>query len=260
MTTPPPPDSSPAAADRRSLLPRIAFGLALLAALLVLLAGPGSRGGLWDFRTGFALLKWGAYLGIAAALACVAALFLARRARGLAIAGLVMALAAVGIPWSFMRSAQGVPPIHDITTDTGNPPPFVAVLPLRAEAPNPAAYEGEAIAAQQRAAYPDIRPLMLTLPPPAAFDEALAAARGMGWEMVAADRNQGRIEATDRTFWFGFKDDVVIRVMPASGITRVDVRSVSRVGKSDVGANARRVREYLAKLRERVPQAVAEVS
>ena len=68
--------------------------------------------------------------------------------------------------------------------------------------------------------------------------------------LVAAEAADGRIEATDTTFWFGFKDDVVVRVQPADNGSRIDVRSESRVGKSDVGTNARRIRAYLAKLAE----------
>ncbi|HEX2187941.1 MAG TPA: DUF1499 domain-containing protein [Longimicrobiaceae bacterium] len=236
------------------------FALALLAGLLVLLAGPGSRWGWWDFRTGFTLLRWGAYLGIAAAIVCAVAVFRAWNMSGrwLAVAGVVIAVLAFAVPWSFRRAAAGAPPIHDITTDTRNPPAFVAVAPLRADAPNPAAYEGEEVAAQQRSAYPDIQPLMFSAPQSVVFDDALTTARALGWEIVAADREQGRIEATATTTWFGFKDDVVIRVLPTAGITRVDVRSVSRVGRGDMGANAGRIRSFLERMRERRPAAVVQ--
>jgi uncharacterized protein (DUF1499 family) len=237
-----------------------AFALALLAGLMVLAAGPGTRAGWWDFRMGFNLLKWGAYLGILAAVVCLAAAVRAWRMNGrwLALAGVAIALAAVLVPWSFRRGAMGAPPIHDITTDTRNPPAFVAVAPLRADAPNPVAYEGETIAEQQRRAYPDLQPVMMTAPLSVVFDDALAAAQQMGWEIVDSNREQGRIEATATTTWFGFKDDVVIRVMPASGVSRVDVRSKSRVGRGDAGANAARIRGYLERLRNRRPQAVVE--
>jgi len=86
------------------------------------------------------------------------------------------------------------------------------------------------------------------VPPPVAFSRALEAAERMGWTLVANNPAEGRIEATDTTFWYGFKDDIVIRVTPAGAGSRVDVRSVSRVGRSDIGTNARRVRRYLAKL------------
>ncbi|MGZ4877228.1 MAG: DUF1499 domain-containing protein, partial [Candidatus Angelobacter sp.] len=87
------------------------------------------------------------------------------------------------------------------------------------------------------------------VPPAQAFDRAAAAAHGMKWEMVATDPAQGRIEATATTFWFGFKDDIVVRIAADGNGSRVDVRSLSRIGKSDVGANARRVRDYLAKVK-----------
>jgi uncharacterized protein (DUF1499 family) len=225
--------------------------VSLLAVLLLLAAGPGTRLGLWDFRFGFQLLRWGAYLGIAGAGIGLVALL--GRTAGASIARPVIAIMlgalATVVPWRWMEQAKRVPAIHDISTDTERPPAFVAVLPLRADAPNPPEYEGEAIASQQREAYPDILPLRVPHPPGATFARALAAARESGWEIVAADSAAGRIEATATTAWFGFKDDVVVRVEGEGSGSRVDVRSVSRVGKSDVGANARRIREYLGRLR-----------
>jgi uncharacterized protein (DUF1499 family) len=166
----------------------------------------------------------------------------------LAVAGLLVGLTVVGIPWQMKRTAQRVPAIHDISTDTDDPPRFDAVLPLRKEEPNAADYGGPEIARQQHAAYPDVRPLLLRIPSHQAFTQALHAAEAMGWEIVAADPVEGRLEATDTTFWFGFKDDIVVRVQAQPDGSRVDVRSVSRVGKSDVGTNARRIREYLRRL------------
>ena len=101
------------------------------------------------------------------------------------------------------------------------------------------------IAAQQREAYPDLQPAMLDAPPAEAFERALAAVYRMRWQLVQADEPAGRIEATDTTFWFGFKDDVVIRVRPDGGGSRIDVRSLSRVGGGDAGTNAARIREYV---------------
>jgi uncharacterized protein (DUF1499 family) len=231
----------------------ISFLAAALAALLLLLAGPGVRLGLWSFRTGFDLLRWGAYLGLAA-LAVALIQLLVPRWRGqrpwlLGLAVVLGALAA-GVPWYWRRLASRVPPIHDISTDTADPPVFVAVLPLRADAPNPAAYGGPELAAEQAKGYPDIHPLVLPATPPgAAFARARAAARAAGWTIVAADSAAGRVEATATTGWFGFKDDVVVRIRPEGQGSRVDVRSVSRVGKSDVGTNARRIRAYLDRLR-----------
>jgi uncharacterized protein (DUF1499 family) len=86
------------------------------------------------------------------------------------------------------------------------------------------------------------------LPPNDAFFRALAAVEALGWELVDANRQEGRIEATDSTFWFGFKDDIVIRVQPQGSGAKVDARSVSRVGKGDVGINAKRLRRFFEAL------------
>jgi len=230
--------------------------LSLLAALLLLAAGPGTRLELWDFRTGFALMRWAAFIGLAGAALALVLLLLPRTRRGgragLLVA-LVLGLGTAFVPWNGMRQARAVPPIHDITTDTRRPPEFVAILPLRADAPNPATYGGPEVAQAQLAAYPDLRTHQIDGTPAQAFERALQTARGMGWEIVSADAAAGRIEATDTTFWFGFKDDVVIRVEAGRGEadgagSRIDVRSVSRVGQSDVGTNAARIRAYLQAL------------
>lgn len=141
------------------------------------------------------------------------------------------------------------PRIHDISTDTDHPPLFVDVLPLRASAKNGATYGGSRVAAQQREAYPDIVPVDLAIAPSLAFARSRAVVIAMGWAPVSADSSAGRIEATATTRWFRFKDDVVIRIRPREGGSRVDVRSVSRVGNSDLGKNAERVRDFVARLR-----------
>lgn len=240
-----------------SNLSRIAvagFVLAVAAAVAAMLAGLGTRGGWWDYRMGFQILRWAVYAAIAGAGVSLLGLGFTLRAparRGvlLALLGLAIGLVTVYVPWQWRRTAQRVPPIHDITTDLENPPPFEAILPLRTNAPNPSEYGGDSIAVQQREGYPDLGPLVLEAPRTEVFGLALQTAREMGWEIVDSDRDEGRIEATDTTFWFGFKDDIVIRVAEeAGGGTRVDVRSVSRVGRSDVGTNAARIREFLEKL------------
>ncbi len=102
------------------------------------------------------------------------------------------------------------------------------------------------LTAVQHAYYPNIRPLPAPgTPPQAAFKAALKAARGMGWKIVAADASIGHIEATATTAWFGFKDDIAINVMPVNTGSVINVRSESRLGLSDLGKNARRVRAYL---------------
>ena len=243
---------------KRSISWVVILGAGLAAAsALMLLAGPvGYRLGILPLRVALqTLLKWGAYGAIAAAVVSLAGLVVtltrpreARRGILLAAISLLTGVVLIGIPGRF-RMGPPKPPIHDITTDTQEPPEYVAVLPLRVNAPNTTVYGGENIASQQREAYPDLQPLILNVPPPQAFDRAVATVREMGWELVAADAPAGRIEATDTTFWYGFKDDVVIRVRPSDNGSRIDVRSLSRVGGGDAGTNAKRVRRYLDALR-----------
>lgn len=232
-------------------LSRLVLLVAIVAAILLLIAGPGTRMGWWDFRAGFSLMKYATFIGIGAAALALIGLLVPRVRRGgagLLVVALVLGLVVAYVPWQGMRTARSVPPIHDISTDTQQPPAFVEVLALRADASNPSVYPGDEVAAQQRIAYPDLQPLRLDVGADAAFDRALAAAESMGWEIVAADKASGRIEATDTTFWFGFKDDVVVRVQGDAGSSVIDVRSVSRVGQSDVGKNAQRIRSYLAEI------------
>jgi hypothetical protein len=133
-------------------------------------------------------------------------------------------------------------------TDAENPPLFSSILPLRADAENPAAYGGTEVASLQHEGYPLLRSGSVRRPPAALFPQALQAAVDMGWEIVNADADLLRIEATDTTVWFGFKDHVVNRLSPFATGSRVDVRSVSRAGKSDVGASARRINAYIARI------------
>ena len=229
------------------------LGLALVAGGILLTAALGYRIHVLPLGTAFSLLRWGAYAGEAALVVSFlgVVLTLARRTRikGLAVAVLGVLIGAVSytLPARQQAMARELPPIHDITTDTDDPPVFVAVLPLRADAPNTAEYD-PSVAAQQREAYPDLTSINLDVPPAQAFEQALAAAQAIGWELVAEEVEAGRIEATATTFWFGFKDDVVVRIGPADRGSRIDVRSVSRVGRGDVGANARRIRGFRKEL------------
>jgi uncharacterized protein (DUF1499 family) len=234
-------------------LSRSALLLALISAVVAILAGFGSRMEWWHFRIGFQMLTWAAYggggSGILGLVGCVAAIWRGQRSAALlALVGLMVGLVVVGLPWNMKRTAQRVPPIHDISTDTESPPRFADILPLRKSAANSTEYGGPEIAAQQHAAYPDIQPVTLRMPGQQAFTQALQAAEAMGWDIVASNAGEGRIEATDTTLWFGFKDDIVVRIQARGDESRVDVRSVSRVGKSDVGTNARRIRAYVRKL------------
>ena len=233
---------------------RILLPGALLGALLLLASGPGTRFGIWEYGTGFLLMRVAFFVGLVAAALAFLLLLVPKMRREMAFGltmALVIGLATAWVPWSGYRTVMSLPFIHDITTDTENPPEFVAVAPLRADAPNPVAYPGAEVAAQQREAYPDIHTLEYKQSAEATFDRALQVSEDLGWDIVAAESGEGRIEATATTFWFGFKDDVVIRIESTESGSRLDIRSKSRVGRSDVGKNAARIREFVAAMQPR---------
>jgi uncharacterized protein (DUF1499 family) len=227
----------------------IGYWLGLLGVLVLLIAGPGYKWHLWSLKIGLLFMIPAAlFLGLAAIILSLIGVFRSQsKSRGLL--GLILGLVAAGLPASNINTAAHSP-IHDVSTDTSNPPQYVAVMPARnsVQHGNSTTYDDKT-AKTQREIYPDITPVNLDVPPAQAFDRALAAARGFGWEIVASDPTQGRIEATATTLWFGFKDDVVIRITPQGSGSRVDVRSLSRIGESDVGANAKRIRTYVSKLK-----------
>lgn len=238
---------------RRALL--VLLALVLAAGALELLAGPGYRLGWWGLGPALQLMRWAATAAVVLLLlALVATLVLwrrgARSARALAAAGLVLGIVVAGPPLYFLYLLQHHPRIHDITTDTEDPPRFVAVLPLRAGARNPVEYD-PAVAAQQKTGYPELHAAVVDLPPAQALARAERVARAQGWDIVAVAPGEGRIEATATTFLFGFKDDIVIRLTPQASGTRVDLRSLSRVGGSDFGANARRIEAFVQAMERR---------
>jgi len=147
-----------------------------------------------------------------------------------------------------MMMGNGGAPIHDISTDTVDPPEFIAVAELRGPGDNPVAYAGPETAAAQASAYPDIQTIVLPNRPAGIFDTTLAVAASMGWEIVASDIEAGRIEATATTPFVGFKDDIVIRFRSTDDKTLIAVRSKSRVGRGQMGFNAKRIRAYRDKL------------
>ncbi|WP_179957812.1 DUF1499 domain-containing protein [Exilibacterium tricleocarpae] len=154
------------------------------------------------------------------------------------VAPVLVAVVVVG-PANF-----AVPPIHDISTDTENPPQYVAAKRERSPAENTLEYPGAEVARLQRQAYPEVGPLLSELPVEAAFERSLAVVEALGWRLLEQEPGSGRIEAVEETAWFGFKDDIIIRISAAGTGSRVDSRSVSRVGKSDLGANAARILRF----------------
>lgn len=238
-------------------LGRFALYLAFAALLALVVAGPGHRVGLVGVMPGIWLAMAGGALAlIALLLGIVAAIGILRIPGQPALGGAVVAIligAAISVQlFGWFTKARSVPAIHDISTDPADPPAFSAIAPLRANAPNPAAWAGPENAEQQRRAYPDLDTAMVTATPEAVIREATDIARAFGWEVVDADPASGRLEAVDTTFWFGFRDDIVVRARPTEAGSAVDVRSKSRVGRSDLGTNAARIREFLSALQEKL--------
>ncbi|GHC16775.1 DUF1499 domain-containing protein [Aidingimonas halophila] len=233
----------------------LAVVLLVLAALLMGMAGPAYRMEWVALGDAFEMLRRGAYFAIGAGIVAIIALLVAvicRRARPAVASGLVIiaCLGLLAVPWLHWQRAQDAPPIHDITTDTENPPAFDAVAEAREAAPNAVDYPGEETAQQQLEAYPDIGPIVLNASLDNVREAAEAEMRDRGWSLAQA--GDDTLEATATTTWFGFEDDVVIRLTDNDGQVRVDMRSASRLGRGDAGTNAARIRDYLTALEARL--------
>lgn len=257
-------------------------GLALILSVLVpvwfIVAALGVKFGLWPWRLGLGVLivQWGPRLMIVAGIIAVIALITVlirkphRGWQSALIALLIPALGFAYMGWVRSQSAE-IPPIHDVATDIFDPPaPSARLLALRtaddanavldmtapltaAEAyqgPRFARFGDRSLGQVGQESYPAVRTLEVPVAPGTAFAAARKAAQDMGWTLVTEDELSGALEATAETFWFGFKDDVIVRVRPMPGGqgSRIDVRSISRVGLSDLGANGKRIEIYLARV------------
>lgn len=228
----------------------LSAALALVAAAAIVLAGLGYRAGWWHFLTGLRIAEWAVY---ASALALAGALAAAWRTRpgagrrgfAAALLGIVLALPVVGVAIQWELAARAHPPINDISTDLDDPPVFW-------DMPDPADHPGTQVADLQRQGYPDLAPLRAAVAPQQAFGQALALVRERGWEVVAADEADLRIEATTTSRLYGFTDEIVIRITDEGGEAQVDMRSRSRLGRIDRGVNAARIRAFLQDLAPRL--------
>lgn len=229
-----------------------------------LISALGTGWGLWEYTSGLKGVTWAFFLGIGALL--FGALF-GWRARKLISppprsrrwAGMLVALVYVGWVGTFLISALTVPSIHDVSTDLADPPSF-QTLQLRADnldnVPGADDSAMKGLTPQQRwvtvhqKAYGDIRSVRINEPVPTVVAKAERLAKARGWDVAASLPEEGRLEATETSAFFRFKDDVVLRVRPTDTGegSVVDMRSVSRVGVSDLGMNAKRVRSFLADL------------
>ena len=255
---------------------RLALTLALLLPVYFAVAALGTKFGLWDWKTGLLTLTMSAgpiVLGAVALFALISLVVtLWRKPRTgwkLALLALLVPVAIVGMLGYIRSEAAQIPPIHDIATDLSDPPrfsdevlaarqaasanplndyqvPLGELEPWRGRAAELAKLSHAEIIAQS---YPDLAPLPLGAASPAEGVAAVAAAmREIGLSDVSTDPATGHVEGVAETFWFGFKDDVVVRV----GDDRIDFRSVSRVGLSDLGANAARIAELRSKVQQRL--------
>lgn len=242
---------------QRSRLAAWGLRLGTLALIVLALGIAGNRFGIVHFSLALKGLALGAAIGVVAALvsaiALVLALVTAKHGVRTATAGLVLGILVAAPVGQAMIVGSKVPRIHDISTDLDNPPAFKAVVAMRGGDANPLDRASpDDLAVQQRQAYPDIATLHVAEHPGKVFEAALATAHDMGWDIIATDPEAGRIEATATTRVMNFKDDVVVRVSETDTGAAVDIRSVSRIGISDLGANANRIRTYLHALKQKL--------
>lgn len=258
----------------RDFLVRLALAASLALPIYFIVAALGTKYNLWDWRFGFGQLtfSWGPKVILGVAGLAVAALLAAlivppRRGRRLALAALILPAAALGFGALAGQRAAAIPPIHDISTDLADIPTFSdATVQLRAQVKGAnsldlagkttpttpskrfGAWEGRKVTEIQKQAYGDIAPIKLAMRPDEALAKAEAAAVKLGWKLAHSDAANLTFESSVQSFWYGFVDDIVVRVRPSGDGAVVDVRSVSRVGVSDLGANAARVRAFAAEL------------
>jgi uncharacterized protein (DUF1499 family) len=258
----------------RHLVVGITAALAIITPLWFAVGALGTRFELWSYRFGLGKMtfQWGPNLLFAALGAGVLSLVLliiyrfvfgkanAPGAGGWLAAVLAIAVGGGGLAYaaSVREYASTIPPIHDITTDTQNPPQFsAALIDRRGPDANSVDYASKIDPRSERPlpevqaeAYPQIQPMTFAVELELVYQAALNTARDLGWKIGTDSPQAGMFEATDTSFWFGFKDDIVVRVTAIEeGGARVDARSVSRVGVSDLGANAARLEQFETRLR-----------
>lgn len=248
--------------------------LTVLGPLTFIVAALGSKLGVWDWRFGLGTLTREVgpkilFAGLVMSLISLILAFVMHPRKGfvIAIVGIVVPVAAFMNLQSVKTTVTSLPFIHDVTTDTQDVPNFGALIMAeraKVEGVNTADYVGKMaptrdadgnpgqklVSVLQTTAYPDIRSIVSGEPKDVVFGRAEAVAQQLGWKIKVSDLENGRIEATDTTFWYGFEDDVVIRLRNSEGGgTLIDVRSLSRIGGSDLGKNADRIKTFLEKMK-----------
>ena len=209
----------------------------------------GTRLGLFDFRVGFTGLSYTLFLAVGVFLLALIVAVTQRKSNpdiysAARIAAIISLLPILAIG-SQVITARSVPSIHNISTDTIDPPKFAKIAEIRTALDNPLFYDSEKLAAVQQQAYPQVKTILTKLNTTDAHAKAIVVAEALGWVIVSESVVAGIIEATQTSALWGFKDDIVIRVRDVEGQAIVDLRSVSRVGKSDLGANAKRIQKFI---------------
>ncbi len=232
-----------------------AIQIGAVIAIVMLLIGPlGTKFGIFPWQIGLMLMAGATVL---AAIGLIGGLwgYMIARSKGYALdkplcgLGALLSAVVLAVFGSQFMAATSVPGIHNISTDINDPPVFNAVTALRAVDPdnNSLDYDATKLGPLQTEAYPDVKSLQTDLDRSAALARSVSVLEDMGLEIVEADPEGRIVEATFTSFWFGFKDDLVVRIRPQGGGSLIDLRSVSRVGESDLGANAKRISEFLAR-------------
>ena len=233
--------------ERFSWLPKTTIYFALATILLSAAAVFGHTAGLWSFQPALLVFALAGALGLIGGLLGAIGIAVERKIAksGNAWKTIVATLICLFVGGNFVgfvSKGASVPPIHDVTTNLADIPQFVTLNPNN---PNPdnwlALHEG---------GYSDLSTVTVAMSQATALAKAKEAAEGFGWENVTVNAPAGIIEATAVSSWFEFRDDIIIRIRDNAGSSDIDMRSVSRVGVSDIGANAKRIKAFMAAMTE----------
>ena len=222
--------------------------VSIVALLMLPLAVTGFRLQLYPFS--IALMLLGVSLLIAAIVFLLALFISLKQAKNNEVnvkytnAAMLFSLVPLLLLGSQIIKAKSLPVIHNVSTDTENPPEFNKLIAIRGQGSNPHSYDQAKLAKIQTLAYPEIKTLIVEDNITQAFNKSLSVVEKLGWHLVSEDQPNGLIEASQTSKLWGFTDDVVIRVRQKTDKTIIDLRSVSRIGKSDLGANAQRIQKF----------------
>jgi len=229
---------------------RIVWGAMALGIAFLILGPIFTRIGIITFMNGFISTAIGGVLIILSSIIAIIRMVPTLRSQGKAhlMAATVMGICIIFYMFNLFSGARAAPPIHDLSTDLDNPPQFETIAAR--QYPKGQLFTDVQRRVLQKVGYRDLGPLKVSADVATAAQTALDVLDDMGMDIAASDLAAGKIEATDTTLWFGFKDDVVVRVTAdgESGGSIIDIRSVSRVGIGDAGANANRIMKIQSKI------------